>query len=619
MSQSFDFERRPKGTSLAPILRLWPYIRSHRLLLGGAAVALLLAAGLTLTFPLALRRVIDHGFIAGQESLIEQYFLALVAVVAALAVATSARFFLVTILGERLVADLRKSLFGHLVGMSPGFFAAMRTGEVISRLTSDMTVIQGVVGSTISIALRNCLLLIGALAMMLVTSPKLAILVLVLAPVVVVPLILMGRRLRRLAREAQDRIAEASGIIGEVLQSISVVQAFTAEADATTRGSAAVEVAYRVSRKRIAVRSALTGLVIFLVATGVVSIAWVGASDVASGEMSAGRLGQFVFYAVFVGSSAGSLSEVWGALQLAAGAAERIFELLDSRQDIRAPAQPKALPSQVRGDIELRNVTFCYPSRPDEAALRGLSLRVRPGERVAVVGPSGAGKSTLFQLLLRFYDPDTGSIRLDGIDIADLDPVTLRQQFALVPQDPSIFARSASDNIALGRLRSTREKIIEAAQMADADSFLSALPEGYDNWLGERGVMLSGGQNQRIAIARAMLRDAPVLLLDEATSSLDAESERAVQDAFARCAEGRTALVIAHRLATVKRADRIMVLEAGQVVAEGNHEELVAAGGLYARLARLQFGLEDADPGRLSASSLNRLPKDVSPEVRPSG
>ncbi len=578
---------RPKADSVEPVLRLWPYLSRHPGQLACAAVSLLAAAGLTLTFPVALRRVIDHGFAAGQDSFIEQYFLALLAVVGFLAIATAVRFYLVTLIGERLIADLRADLYRHLLTMSPRFFESMRTGEVIARLTSDMAVIQGVVGSTISIALRNSLLLSGAVAMMMVTSFKLTALVVVLAPIVVVPLILMGRRLRGLARESQERIAEASGIIGEVLQAISVVQAFTAETDATRRGVSAVERAYDLARRRTRLRSALTGLVIFLVATGVVSVVWVGASDVASGDMSAGRLGQFVFYAVFVGASGASLSEVWGSLQLAAGAAERVFELLDAPSDFRGPTRP--LPQPARGEIEFRDVTFRYPGRPDHAALKGFSLRIEPGQQVALVGPSGAGKSTLFQMLLRFYDPDSGSVLMDGMDLRELDPVALRERYALVPQDPAIFARSAAANIALGREDASGEQVEAAARMADAHEFLSALPKGYDTWLGERGVMLSGGQNQRLAIARAVLRDAPVLLLDEATSALDARSERAVQDALARCSEGRTVLVIAHRLATVQRADRIVVMDGGQVVAEGRHEELVAAGGLYASLAKLQF------------------------------
>ncbi len=564
-------------------------------MLAAAGVSLVAAALLTLTFPVAFRRVIDHGFGNGDAALIDRYFLALLAVAGALALATSVRFYLVSLIGERLVADLRRGLFDHLLGMSPAFFEAMRTGEVISRLTADMAVVQSAVDTTISVALRNILLLLGAATMMLVTSPKLAVLVAFLVPPVVAPLVLLGRRLRRLARESQDRIADASGIIGEVLQEIFVVQAFTAEANASAHGGEAVEQAYRVARRRITVRSRLTALVIFLVAGGVVGIAWVGATDVGAGRMSPGALGQFVFYAVFVGSAAGSLSEVWGTLQLASGAAERLFELLDARKSISAPAVPRMPREPVRGEIVFQDVVFRYPMRSEVSALDGFSMRVRPGERLALVGPSGAGKSTVLQLLLRFYDPVAGRIEIDGVDIREMDPCSLRRLFAVVPQEPAVFARSAAANIALGRDGAQEVEIEAAARAAGAHGFLSDLPQGYDTWLGERGVMLSGGQNQRIAIARAILRAAPVLLLDEATSALDAESERAVQQAIDQLASGRTVLAIAHRLATVKRADRIVVLEAGRVVAEGTHDSLVAADGLYARLARLQFTAGEED------------------------
>ena len=595
MSRSEIPPERPRSRSISPLLRLWPYLRPRRWMLAAAGVSLVAAALLTLTFPVAFRRVIDHGFGNGDAALIDRYFLALLAVAGALALATSVRFYLVSLIGERLVADLRRGLFDHLLGMSPAFFEAMRTGEVISRLTADMAVVQSAVDTTISVALRNILLLVGAATMMLVTSPKLAVLVAFLVPPVVAPLVLLGRRLRRLARESQDRIADASGIIGEVLQEIFVVQAFTAEANASAHGGEAVEQAYRVARRRITVRSRLTALVIFLVAGGVVGIAWVGATDVGAGRMSPGALGQFVFYAVFVGSAAGSLSEVWGTLQLASGAAERLFELLDARRSISAPAVPRMPREPVRGEIVFQDVVFRYPMRSEVSALDGFSMRVRPGERLALVGPSGAGKSTVLQLLLRFYDPVSGRIEIDGVDIREMDPRSLRRLFAVVPQEPAVFARSAAANIALGRDGAQEVEIEAAARAAGAHGFLSDLPQGYDTWLGERGVMLSGGQNQRIAIARAILRAAPVLLLDEATSALDAESERAVQQAIDQLASGRTVLAIAHRLATVKRADRIVVLEAGRVVAEGTHDSLVAADGLYARLARLQFTAGEED------------------------
>ena len=585
---------RGKSESVSPLLRLWPLLRRRRGALVAAGVALVAASALTLTLPIALRRVIDHGFLAGAERLIDQYFLALILVVAALAVATATRAYLVLYLGERLIADLRSRLFTHLLDMSPAFFESMRTGEVISRMTADTAVIQSVVGVTVSLALRNLLLLGGGAVMMVVTSPKLAVLALFLVPLVVGPLLLLGRRLRQLARESQDRVAAASGVIGEVLQALPIVQAFTAERESAERGVEAVEDSFDAARRRVAARARLTALVIFLVSGGVVGVVWVGATDVSAGRMSPGELGQFVFYAIFVGGSAAGLSEVWSALQLAAGSTERIFELLDSPREIRAPARPVPAPRPARGEILFENVTFRYPQRPDVLALDGFTLSVRPGQRVALVGPSGAGKTTVLQLLLRQYDPQDGVVRFDGVDLRAFDPVELRRQFALVPQEPAIFARSAAANISLGKLEATSRDIEAAARDAAAHEFIAGLPRGYETWLGERGVLLSGGQNQRIAIARAMLRDAPVLLLDEATSALDAESEREVQRAIGRLAEGRTMLVIAHRLATVKSADRIIVMERGRVVGDGAHDELVAEGGLYARFARLQFGTADA-------------------------
>ena len=569
--------------------RLWPYLRKRPWNLAAAFAALLGAASLTLTFPVAFRRVIDNGFEVGNTELINKYFIALIAVALLLALATALRFYLCSRMGERLVADLRGALFDHLVGLEPGFFENLRTSEVTSRLTSDMAVVQSAVGSTASIALRNLLLLLGAAGMMLITSPRLTLLVLFLVPPVVIPLVLLGRALRRMARRLQDRIAEATGIMGESLQEIALVQAFTAEVDIRERGRVAVERAYVAARRQIAVRARLTALLIFLVVTGVVGIAWVGAADVTTGRLSAGELGQFVFYAVFLGGSCAALSEVWGTLQQAAGASDRLFELLDTQRTITVPKNPKKATRPFRGEIVFLDVSFRYPARPELPALDKFSLQIRPGERLAIVGPSGAGKSTLFQLLLRFYDPTSGCIEIDGVDIRDMDPQALRQMFSVVPQKPAIFARSAAANIALGKLDASRAEIEKAARTADAHHFLSQLPEGYDTWLGERGVMLSGGQSQRVAIARAVLRDAPMLLLDEATSSLDAASEQAVQKAVERLSEGRTSLTIAHRLATVQQAHRIAVMEAGRVVAEGTHDSLASAGGLYARLARLQF------------------------------
>jgi len=589
MSRADPDFRRPKASSVRPIRRLGPFLAAQRRRILLASVALILGAAFTLALPIALRRVIDHGIAADDFVLVDLYFGALLGVAAGIAATTALRFHLVTLVGERLVTDLRTALYRHLLGMTPGFFQRMRTGEVISRLTSDLAIIQAVIGSTVSVVLRNLLLLLGASALMVVTSPRLALLVGVLVPLVVLPLLALGRRLRRLARESQDRIAEASGIIGEMLQSIAVVQAFTAEGEAAQRGVDAVEKAFLASRRRTAMRAWLTAMVILLVSVGVVGVVWIGATDVSVGRMTGGELAQFVLYAVMAGVAAAALSEAWSAAQLAAGGAERVFELLDAEPEIRASAVVRPLPVPTRGEIEFRNVTFRYPSR-QSAALRGVSLKIAPGERVALVGPSGAGKSTILQLLLRFHDPDRGAVFLDGVDIREADPSELRSRFALVPQDAAIFARSAADNIAVGSPSASRSEIEAAARVADAEEFLARMPEGYDTWIGERGVMLSGGQNQRLAIARAVLRDAPVLLLDEATSSLDAESERQVQEAVGRLAAGRTVIAIAHRLATVRQSDRIVVLEDGRVVASGSHASLVSGGGLYAHYASLQFG-----------------------------
>jgi len=582
-------EDRPKSKSIGPLRALAPFLAPYRGLILGALAALLAAAGFTLVLPMALRRVIDLGFDPEKAAFVDQYFIAMIAVAAALAVATAARFYLVTQLGERVVADIRNAVFGHVIGMGPRFFETLNTGEVVSRLSADTTVIQSVVGSSASIALRNTLLFLGGMGMLLITSAKLTALVLLIVPVVVVPILVLGRRVRGLSRESQDRIADASTLAGESLQAVQTVQANTHEAESRAEFGRLVERAYDVARQRIKARAALTVIVIFLIFTGVVGVMWIGARDVIAGDMSAGELGQFILYAVFVAGSVGALSEVWGELQRAAGATERLMELQTAVNPIPAPENPAALPAAVRGEIGFEDVLFHYPSRPETSALEGVTLTVRPGETLALVGPSGAGKTTLFQLLLRFYDADAGRVTLDGMDVRSCAPMDLRRAFAVVPQEPAIFAASARENIRFGRPGATDAEVEEAARAAAAHDFIAALPDGYDSYLGERGVMLSGGQRQRIAIARAILRDAPVLLLDEATSALDAESERLVQSAVERLSKDRTTIVIAHRLATVKKADRIVVLEHGRIVATGTHADLVTEDGLYARLARLQF------------------------------
>ena len=513
----------------------------------------------------------------------------LLATAAMLALATAARFYLVTRLGERVIADLRRAVYDKVVGMSPAFYENLLTGEVLSRLTTDTTLILSVVGSSASIALRNLLLLIGGMGLMFWTSPKLAGYALLIVPLVVLPILVLGRRVRRLSRESQDRVAASSGTASETLLAAQTVQAYTHEAQSRARYGRLIEEAFEFARQRIMARSQLAAFVIFLVFTGVVGLLWIGATDLREGRITAGELVQFLIYAVMVAGAVGAMSEVWGEVQRAAGATERLVELLHAEDSVQPPAAPVALPSPARGEIAFNDVSFRYPTRPEVAALSHVSLNVRGGETVALVGPSGAGKTTIFQLLLRFYDPESGTVTLDGVNVADAAPQDLRRRFALVSQDPAIFADTVAANIRFGRTDASDEDVIAAARAAAAHDFIEALPGGYDAQVGERGVMLSGGQKQRIAIARAILRDAPILLLDEATSALDAESERLVQDAVERLAKGRTTIVIAHRLATVKQADRILVMEGGEIVATGDHDALVAEGGLYARLARLQF------------------------------
>ncbi len=579
---------RPKAARIGPLRGLAPYLRSYRWTIVGVALALLAAAAFTLALPVAFRRVID-AFSAENAALIDKYFMALIGVAAALAFFTALRFYLVSRLGERVIADLRAAVFNHVASMSPAFFERVMTAEVLSRLTTDTAVIQGVVGSTASIALRNILLLAGGVVMLVVTSAKLSGMTLLLVPVVVFPILILGRRVRRLSRLSQDLVAESAAAAGETLQAVQTVQAMTHEEPSRARFKGRVEAAYDAAKARITARALLTAIVIFLVFSGVVGVIWIGARDVMAGRMTPGEMAQFVLYAVFTAGAVGALSEVWGELQRAAGATERLVELLSMENPIREPDEPLPPAEPARGEIVFEDVSFAYQSRSEIPALRDVSFRIAPGERVALVGPSGAGKTTVLQLLLRFYDPESGRIALDGVPIDRLRLRDLRRRLALVPQEPVIFADTVRANILFGRPDATDAEVEEAARAAAAHDFVAGMPGGYDTWLGERGVLLSGGQKQRIALARAILRDAPVLLLDEATSSLDAESERAVQEAVDRLSQGRTTLVIAHRLATVKRADRILVLEGGRLVATGTHDELVAEGGLYARLARLQF------------------------------
>ena len=587
MAKDDSTEQRAPSRRVGALRGLAPFLWPYRRLTVLAGLALVLTAGVSLILPLAVRRVID-GF--NQDvSLLDQYFGAALVVAALLAIGTGLRYYFVTRLGERVVADIRRAVFDRVLGMSPAFFERTLTGEVLSRITTDTTLILSLIGSSVSVALRNVLMLLGGLGLLFWTSGKLTGLVLLLVPAVVVPIIVLGRRLRALSRENQDMIAESSHSAGEALSAVQTVQAFTHEG--LTRGTFATvtERAYGSAATRIKVRAWMTVIVIFLVFTGVVGVLWIGARDVRAGQMSAGELVQFVIYAVMVSGAVGALSEIWGEVQRAAGATERLVELLNAEDTVQDPVRPVPLPRPVRGMISFDKVTFRYPARPEVSALNEVSLTVRPGETVALVGPSGAGKTTILQLLLRFYDPDGGTISLDGIALPDMARADFRRAIALVPQSPVIFAASARENIRFGRPDATDAEVEEAARAAAAHDFIAALPGGYDAYLGERGVMLSGGQRQRIAIARAILRDAPVLLLDEATSALDAESEQAVQAAVERLSESRTTLVVAHRLATVKRADRIVVFDQGRISAIGTHDELVAEGGLYARLARLQF------------------------------
>jgi len=583
-----DKDDRAKSRKLGSLRGLSPFLRPYRTHVIASILALIFTATVSLVLPVAVRRVVD-GFVSGTTELLDAYFLAALGIAFLLAVGTAVRYYLVTRLGERVVADIRKAVFDRMIGMSPAFYERLMTGEVLSRITTDTTLILSVIGSSVSLFLRNFLMFSGGLVMMLLTSAKLTGLVLLIVPVVLVPILGLGRRLRGLARDNQDWIAQGSGKASEALLSVQTVQAFTHEAESRAMFATVTERAFASALSRMGVRAALTAIVIFLVFGGIIGTLWIGALDVREGLMSVGELVQFVIYSAIMAGSVAALSEIWGELQRAAGATERLVELLHVEDTVLDPAVPVRLAEPVRGEIAFHDVRFHYPTRPDAAALEGVTLTVRPGETVALVGPSGAGKSTVLQLLQRFYDPQSGRVTLDGQDIAGLAREDFRRHLALVPQEPVIFADSARENIRFGRPEASDAEVEAAARAAAAHDFVMRLPEGYDSQLGERGVMLSGGQKQRIAIARAILRAAPVLLLDEATSALDAESEALVQKAVEDLAQGRTTLVVAHRLATVKKADRILVFDQGRIVAEGTHDSLVAEGGLYARLARLQF------------------------------
>jgi ATP-binding cassette subfamily B protein len=582
----------PRPPIVRTVARLARFLAPYRSRFVVAGIALLIAAGCTLAVGQGLKLVIDHGFIAKDAGALDEALVALLAVIATMSIATYVRFYNVSWIGERVTADLRRHVFDHLLTLSPGFFEITRTGEVISRLTSDTTMLETVIGSSLSLALRNSVLGVGALILLTLTSLKLTLLVLAGLPVVLLPIILFGRRVRRLSRASQDRIADTGAYVDEAIHEIRTVQAYVHEEEDRGAYAERVEAAFAIGVRRIRQRGLLIAAVIFLVFVAVGFILWVGGHDVLAGTLSAGQLSAFVFYAVIVASSIGAVSEVAGELQRAAGATERLLELLDTPPEIAAPADPLSLPEPSRATVALEQMTFAYPSRPSDPALKALSLRVTAGERVALVGPSGAGKTTVFQLLLRFYDPQSGRVLLDGVDVKRADPRAVRHRFAVVPQEPVIFAASVWDNVRYGRPDATEDEVRAACEAAYATEFLSRLPQGFDTPLGERGVKLSGGQRQRLAIARAVLAQRPILLLDEATSALDAESERMVQLALDRLMAGRTTLIIAHRLATVVGADRIIVLDGGVAIAEGTHASLVRDDPLYRRLAALQFGLD---------------------------
>ena len=601
-------EGRRRAPRLRPLKHLVPYALRYRWHVAAALLALIAASVATLALPLAVRRMIDHGFSSADSRFIDQYFMMLIGVVSVLAAASALRYYFVTWIGERVVADVRSDVFAHVTRLSPAFFDRTLSGEIVSRLTADTTQIKAAVGASASIALRNLFLFIGAAAMMVVTSPWLSAMVLLAIPFIVLPLVAFSRSVRRRSRLAQDTLADASAFAIEAIGAVRTLQAFTAEAAAARRFDADVETAFANARAATVSRALLTGIAIFMISASVVAVLWVGAQDVLDGTMSGGTLGQFVLYAVLASSALGQLSQVWGEVAQASGAAERLACLLGERTEIAPPAAPAALAAPARGEVRFENVGFAYPAGGNLPVLNGVSAAIEAGSTVAIVGPSGSGKSTLFHLLLRFYDPASGRILVDGTDIRSADPFQVRSRIAIVPQDSTVFATTILENIRFGRPDASEAEAVAAAEAARVDGFVRDLPDGYATRVGERGVTLSGGQRQRIAIARAILKDAPILLLDEATSALDAESETLVQGALDRLMVGRTTLVIAHRLATVLAADRILVLDGGEIVEEGDHASLVARDGLYARLARLQF-----DTSRAAMDITEAPPSAVGP------
>jgi ATP-binding cassette subfamily B protein len=591
-----DIEDRPKSKNIGALRGLAPFVLAYKGRLAMVFIMLTIASAATLMMPYGVGVLIDNGFSDNETGDIDQYFGFFLLLASVLAISSAGRFYFVMWMGERVVADVRKAVYDHLVGLSPRFYEKTKTGEILSRLTTDTTLIQSVVGASASVALRNVFMLVGALSLLVYTSPRLSSYFVVMAPMVMLPLLLVGRRVRGQSNVAQEKVADTSAMAGEALGAIQTVQSFTQERRESARFASAVEFAFRAGKRRITSQAMLTATIIFMVFASIVGVLWAGARLVASDpNFTGGELAQFILYSILAAGSMGALSEVWTEVQRAAGAAERLVELLNEPSDIEAPDKPLVLPANVTGALSFDNVTFKYPSREHVEVLQNFSLEIAPGEKIALVGPSGAGKTTVFQLLLRFYDPVEGSVKIDGIDLRDLDPVDLRNQYSVVSQMPIIFGTTARENILYGRPEATNEELVAAAQVATADRFLEDLPESYDTDLGPNGVTLSGGQRQRVAIARAVLRHSPVLLLDEATSALDSESESLVQGALDTLMEGRTTLIIAHRLSTILKADRIVVMDEGRIVETGRHEELVAKGGLYARLAELQFNVKVTD------------------------